>query len=123
MIPEAPIEIDAPAREGEARTFLYRDAYGLPSDGFAIRHRGRLFVYQNQCPHQPLSLDYGDGQFMDESGDFLLCRNHGAVFDPATGECLGGPCPGAFLRALSWAETPEGRIRIEIPDATEPLLD
>jgi nitrite reductase/ring-hydroxylating ferredoxin subunit len=83
--------------EGRSVAFSYRDEYGLPSDGFAFRYRGNVFAYKNQCRHQPLPLDYGDNEFFTEACDYLLCRNHGALFDPETGKCVDGPCTGASL--------------------------
>lgn len=80
--------------------FVFRDSHGLMREGFVIRFDGLLHGYLNCCPHQPLSLDYGDGDFFTPEGDLLLCRNHGALFEPATGRCVEGPCHGAFLRAL-----------------------
>ncbi|MBX7244311.1 MAG: Rieske 2Fe-2S domain-containing protein [Candidatus Sumerlaeaceae bacterium] len=93
--------------EGRSASFNFRDQYGMPADGFVFRLRGELFAYRNQCPHQPLSLDYGDNEFFDETGDYLLCRNHGAMFDPATGKCVAGPCAGAFLRRIEVFEEGE----------------
>lgn len=86
--------------EGGAATFVFRDANGLLRDGFVVRFRGVIHAYLNCCPHQPLSLDYGDGDFFTPEGDLLLCRNHGALFEPDTGQCVAGPCYGASLRAL-----------------------
>lgn len=83
--------------EGRTITFSYRDEYGLDSDGFAVRYKGRIFGYKNQCRHQPLPLDYGDNEFFTEECDYLLCRNHGALFEPETGKCVEGPCRGASL--------------------------
>jgi nitrite reductase/ring-hydroxylating ferredoxin subunit len=29
-----------------------------------------------------------------------MCANHGAVFEPPTGECVWGPCVGASLQSV-----------------------
>jgi nitrite reductase/ring-hydroxylating ferredoxin subunit len=33
-------------------------------------------------------------------GRYLMCANHGATFEPATGECIWGPCVGAALQSV-----------------------
>ncbi|MGC8840588.1 MAG: Rieske (2Fe-2S) protein [Candidatus Sumerlaeaceae bacterium] len=87
--------------DGATKTFSFRDASGYMLDGFAIRFAGKVHAYLNRCPHLPLSLDYGDGEFFDEDKQWLVCRNHGAIFEPATGKCVAGPCCGAHLRRLN----------------------
>jgi nitrite reductase/ring-hydroxylating ferredoxin subunit len=101
--------------EGRAAVFAYRDEYGLLVEGFVFRRAGQLFCYRNQCRHQPLTLDYGDGQFFTTDEEYLLCRNHGALFVPETGKCIAGPCAGASLYPLSVVEL-EGVIHIYLPD-------
>jgi nitrite reductase/ring-hydroxylating ferredoxin subunit len=29
-----------------------------------------------------------------------MCANHGATFEPATGECIWGPCVGTALQSI-----------------------
>ena len=71
-----------------------------PFRGFVVRWQGEVFVYANVCPHarHPLNLD-PEGFFTPDRQQ-LICSSHGAVFDPATGECTGGPCHGDQLRRL-----------------------
>ena len=102
--------------EGRAANFTFRDECGMLADGFVIRHEGALRAYRNQCPHQPLSLDYGDGDFFTEDSALLLCRNHGALFEPVSGRCVEGPCLGAHLQSLPVREE-DGRVLVEIPPA------
>ena len=83
-----------------AATFSFRDQHGILADGFVIRTDGVLHAYRNMCRHQPISLDYGDGDFFTEDGKLLICRNHGALFEPGTGKCVAGPCSGAHLFSL-----------------------
>lgn len=104
--------------EGESRTFMYRDSIGMMVEGLVFRRGGRLFAYRNQCRHQPLPLDYGDGQFFTDDRRYLLCRNHGALFEPETGYCISGPCLGACLFPLEVAEK-NGNTEILIPPAPE----
>jgi len=108
------------AHEGATKSFLLRDASSFLIEGFLVRHGGELRAYQNQCPHMPLSLDYGDGQFFDEGNRYILCRNHGALFDPATGLCLAGPCAGARLKPLG-VHIYNGVIHVERPPGAPEL--
>ncbi|RYE94141.1 MAG: hypothetical protein EOO75_02735, partial [Myxococcales bacterium] len=56
------------------------------------RHEGRLVAYANLCRHLAIGLDLGDGNVMDDDGVHLRCHHHGAVFEPAEGRCIVGPC-------------------------------
>jgi nitrite reductase/ring-hydroxylating ferredoxin subunit len=49
-----------------------------------------------------------------------MCATHGAIYEPDTGKCVGGPCRGARLRQVQVEErdTPEGRSVFWIPDDT-----
>lgn len=84
---------------GTTRKFEFmRD--GLTTEGFVVRHAGGFSAYVNSCAHVGVPLDYGDNDFFREEGDLLRCKTHGALYDPATGECVGGPCLGASLEHL-----------------------
>ena len=83
--------------EGEVVSFSWRDSIGMISEGFVFRKNSHLHAYKNVCRHQPLTLDYGDGDVFTEDGQYLLCRNHGALFQPESGFCVDGPCQGASL--------------------------
>jgi len=110
--------VEGPLSEGESRTFTYRDSIGLMAEGFVFRREGKLYSYRNVCRHQPLPLDYGDGDFFTEQQEYLLCRNHAALFEPETGLCVEGPCAGARLYPLE-ARDEDGVIRITVPAAEE----
>ena len=69
-------------------------------EGMLINYRGSLYAYLNRCPHIGISLDWVDNQFFTLDGRYLMCANHGATFEPATGECIWGPCVGAALQNL-----------------------
>jgi nitrite reductase/ring-hydroxylating ferredoxin subunit len=64
---------------------------------FAIRYEGRVHAFLNRCAHAGVELDWQPGRFFDADGMVLICSTHGALYDPATGACLGGPCRGAGL--------------------------
>ncbi len=62
--------------------------------GFVVRHRGAVVGYLNQCAHVAMELDWQPGQFFDSDGEVLMCATHGALYEPTTGRCAGGPCAG-----------------------------
>jgi nitrite reductase/ring-hydroxylating ferredoxin subunit len=76
---------------------------------FAIRADGVVRGYLNVCAHQGLELDWTPLQFFDPERLHLTCTAHGALYDPADGLCVGGPCGGKGLERLSIAER-DGRV-------------
>lgn len=76
--------------------------FTLPGGGeaFVVLRGGRLRAYRNRCPHLGNRLDWAPHRFLNRAGDLILCAVHGAVFEPESGLCVGGPCPGRSLEAL-----------------------
>ncbi len=74
---------------------------GRRVDGFVVLHGGELFAYHNRCPHTGSPLDWVEHQFLDLDGAMIQCATHDARFLIDTGECVFGPCPGAYLEALA----------------------
>jgi len=68
--------------------------------GFIVNHEGRHYAYVDRCPHAGTTLDLWPNEFLTEDGRYLICATHGAVFQPATGAGIEGPCPGARLEPL-----------------------
>jgi len=81
---------------GESKKFTLRCG-GIGVEAFLISYEGSLHAYLNRCRHIALSLDWLDNQFFSEDKRFLICANHGATYEPKTGECIWGPCAGAWL--------------------------
>jgi nitrite reductase/ring-hydroxylating ferredoxin subunit len=72
---------------------------------FVVRHQGRVRAYLNRCAHVGLELDWNPGHFLDDERRWLICAVHGALYDPASGTCAGGPCEGrGGLTALTVLE-------------------
>jgi nitrite reductase/ring-hydroxylating ferredoxin subunit len=71
-----------------------------PLQGFLVRRGGRVYAYENRCPHAGHPLNWVAHRFLDREGRRILCASHGAVFEPDSGLCVGGPCPGARLKSL-----------------------
>jgi nitrite reductase/ring-hydroxylating ferredoxin subunit len=83
--------------------------FGSPAPAFAIRFGGRVHGYLNRCAHVAMELDWQEGVFFDSEGHSLLCSTHGAVYDPGSGRCLGGPCNRSPLVKLKIEER-EGSV-------------
>lgn len=85
------------------------DGAAPPVPAFAVRFEGRVHAYVNRCGHVAVELDWQPGQFFESGGLYLICATHGALYDPATGDCLGGRCNGRGLTPLRVAER-EGAV-------------
>lgn len=94
--------------EGQSKTFSY-ERRGSAYEGFLLHHRTGFFAYANLCPHWSVDLDLGFGDFYAADLDRIVCKNHGALFSPETGECTAGPCAGMFLERFE--------VRLEGDDA------
>lgn len=82
-----------------AKEVLVEDA-GLRHPVFVVRHGDGAVAYFNSCPHARLPLNGAPDVFLDVSRSYLVCVNHGAHFDVATGRCFRGPCKGQALKSL-----------------------
>lgn len=65
--------------------------------GFVVRRGGEAFGYVDRCPHAGLPLAQQLDRYLTEDGGLIGCSWHGALFEIATGACVGGPCVGARL--------------------------
>ncbi len=61
---------------------------------------GTVYAWENTCPHLGINLEFQPDQFMDADQHFLLCHNHGALFEVETGHCVSGPCQGERLTSI-----------------------
>lgn len=64
-----------------------------------LGHDG-LFVYKNNCPHLGIQLEMIPDQFLDDRGEYIVCSNHGALFEIDSGLCVAGPCNGQSLHKI-----------------------
>jgi nitrite reductase/ring-hydroxylating ferredoxin subunit len=96
---------------GEGVRFEVR-AEGVRRSAFAVRYEGRVRAYLNRCAHVGVELDWQPGRFFDADGMVLICSTHGALYDPATGACLGGPCHGCGLVPVAVDEI-DGEVVLE----------
>lgn len=69
-------------------------------DAFLINYQGTFHAYVNRCRHMTTPLDFVRYQFFTEDGSRLICLTHGALYEPASGLCVEGPCRGLSLYRL-----------------------
>lgn len=77
-----------------------------------FREGGDLRAWLNICPHAGRRLDYAPGEFLRTPGGHLMCAVHGATFSLTDGQCVAGPCVGAYLRALRVTTSDSGTVLI-----------
>lgn len=94
---------------GRGIRFAVRVAAG-DATAFAVRHSGQVHAFLNRCAHVAMELDWVAGDLFDADGRWLVCAAHGALYEPASGRCAGGPCSGrGGLLALQVVER-DGRL-------------
>jgi len=81
----------SPPVETQATTFTLT-INGQQEEGFIVRTNGILHAYINRCPHAGTPLDWLPGRFFSADKTALVCQTHGAMFAPAGGARLSGPC-------------------------------
>jgi len=94
--------------EGKARNFVLQIGEGR-FHGFVVRRDGSAHGYVDRCPHAGLPLAQQLDAYMTGDGVLIACSWHGALFNPDSGLCVGGPCVGA--RLTPWpVEVREGTL-------------
>ena len=88
---------------------------------FIVHWRGEHYAYVNKCRHIAMSLDWVENRFLDEERRYILCSTHGALFEPDSGECVGGPPYGRHLIRVP-LEVRDGEIYARPPDDFEDVL-
>lgn len=73
---------------------------GATVPAVVIRYRDTARAWVNQCPHVGVELDWLPGRVFDDSGLYLVCAMHGALFLPESGLCIAGPCKGKSLKTV-----------------------
>jgi nitrite reductase/ring-hydroxylating ferredoxin subunit len=73
-------------------------------------------AYANVCRHKAIPLDARGGTelgVMTDDRRHLLCDSHGALYKPADGLCVSGPCAGTHLFAFVVDEA-ENELRLTL---------
>lgn len=95
--------------DGKARNFVLQIGERY-FHGFVVRRGDEAFGYVDRCPHAGLPLARMLDDYLTPDGALIACSWYGALFDPHTGACVGGPCAGA--RLISWPVTvTDGALR------------
>jgi len=95
-----PICLSEALEEGGKGVRFPVTAGGEDGTGFAVRYGGTVYAYLNRCAHVPIELDWNKGDFFESTGLYLMCSTHGALYEPESGRCAGGPCRGGRLRPI-----------------------
>ena len=82
--------------DGGARNFVLEMRAGR-FHGFVVRRGEAVFGYVDRCPHMGLPLAQALDDYVSADGSLIECDWHGALFEIASGKCVGGPCVGASL--------------------------
>jgi nitrite reductase/ring-hydroxylating ferredoxin subunit len=82
--------------EPGAKGFFFR-AGDMIFQGFVIRQGGAVHGFIDRCPHTGTPLAALPDRYLTREGDLIVCSTHGAMFRPADGLCLAGPCAGRAL--------------------------
>ena len=70
--------------------------------GILVRDGDTVLAWRNRCRHLAVPLDHDTpGEFFTPDGGHMMCQQHGALYRPADGLCIWGPCRGSSLRSLS----------------------
>lgn len=107
-------------RDGGDAVLFEVHEFGRTVSAFAVRHEGVPVAYLNRCAHVPVEMDWQPGRFWDADGRHLICAVHGALYEPADGRCVGGPCRGARLQVIRLAER-DGQVYWYPSDRLQPV--
>jgi nitrite reductase/ring-hydroxylating ferredoxin subunit len=91
---------------------------GRRVEAFVVNVAGHFYAYVNQCIHAGTPLDWWPNEFFTDDGRQLICATHGALYEPDTGACAGGPCAGGSLYALP-VRVDGDRVMVSAGDAEE----
>lgn len=83
-------------------------------DAFVVNDHGCFYAYVNRCRHMTTPLDFIRDQFLSADGRHLMCYTHGALYEPATGLCIAGPCKGESLYRLP-VRVDQGEVLVDCP--------
>lgn len=101
---------DSELAEGQVRGF---DPEGEGQDAlFVLRHQGRLHAWANACPHMGVPMAWRRHAYLNAAGTHVQCHAHGALFDPASGQCVQGPCLGQQLRRRELVIDEHGGVQV-----------
>lgn len=77
---------------------------------FIIKKEGKVYAYENQCPHAGINLEWQEDDFLDNEKNNIQCSVHGALFNIENGDCMGGPCNGKGLTSAEIEIDKDGNV-------------
>jgi nitrite reductase/ring-hydroxylating ferredoxin subunit len=81
-----------------------------PREIFLYREGGKVFAYENACPHLGSPLEFTPDQFLAPDREHFQCSTHGALFRLEDGHCVSGPCQGQALSQLAVEIAADGQV-------------
>jgi nitrite reductase/ring-hydroxylating ferredoxin subunit len=94
-----PIGVDEVAGD-DTLLVTVRDGDGEDVEAILLSTDDGVRAWRNYCQHLThIALDKGSGAPVRDGE--VLCANHGAMFDVASGLCTHGPCEGATLERIA----------------------
>ncbi|MET0293243.1 MAG: Rieske 2Fe-2S domain-containing protein [Steroidobacteraceae bacterium] len=96
--------------DGDTKGFRLGDG-DWPLRGLLVRNGEAVQGFVNRCPHAGHQLSFRPDKFLTPDKTLILCQSHGALFDKATGRCVGGPCVGEALTPVP-VEVVGGVVRL-----------
>ncbi|MFB6169819.1 MAG: Rieske (2Fe-2S) protein [Haloarculaceae archaeon] len=82
-------------------------------EAILLRAGDEVACWLNYCQHwTDVRLDRGEGGM--RNGE-IVCKKHGATFQPDTGHCDFGPCEGAYLNDVD-VTVADGGVYLTDPD-------
>lgn len=104
---------------GHARGFDPRP--GGDSAFFVLHRQGRWRAWRDWCPHWRTGpMAWRRDAYLSPDGSAIVCHAHGARFDPMTGVCTLGPCPGERLRPVALRIDAEDRVQVWLDAGSAP---
>ena len=79
--------------DGRARGFVLQMRAGR-FHGFVVRRGEAVSGYVDRCPHAGLPLARALDDYLTGDGALIQCGWHGALFEVASGACVGGRARG-----------------------------
>jgi nitrite reductase/ring-hydroxylating ferredoxin subunit len=77
---------------------------------FVVRRGNEVHAWRNHCPHYDRArMAWRKDEFLDPSGEKIMCFAHGALFEIDSGECTLGPCLGQSLTPVE-IELRDGKV-------------
>lgn len=81
----------------------------FPDEYFVVRYGEAVHAYRNVCPHAGNFLNWKEDAFLTRNQRLIMCSAHGALFTPASGVCVAGPCVGRALQTVP-VHIEDGRV-------------